>query len=325
MMNFVIQDFVAFELESNESILLISGENMTMLLSETGLNIEERYMTIHKSSDIFDWSNLNISIVSSKPYDHELTHGGGDELWIAMAIDPLEISVITNHEKIYLNLQPNQLCIHSPRAILKTVRRNESRVLHAFLKKDLLSEVLGDLFDRDIESINVTSKFGINDADMVQILKIFHNALLRPTEQHQMKMEYIARALIVDVFRKHLTLSGNGERKSFDRKLTMQQIRDVIGFIDENLLSTVMLSDLSTIAKLSRTSFIQQFKSTFNETPYQYIIRSRILKAQELLEKSNLPLVDIALLCGFTDQAHFSKYFRKIKSTTPSNYRRQFQ
>jgi AraC family transcriptional regulator len=293
-----------------------------MLLSETALNVD-RSMSVQKSTDALDWSNLNISIVDTKPYDYQLMHGGSDDLWISMTIDPLDISVITNRQKFDLNLAPNQLCIHAPYAVLGTVRKNESRLLHAFLKRNLLSEVLGELFDRDASDIEIVSRLGVNDADIAEMLQIFHNSLLRSPELHQMKMEYLARALAIDIFRKHLPLPHGRGAKVFDRRLTVRQIRNVIGHIQENLLSNVTLSDLSDISGLSRTTFIQQFKSTFKETPHQYIIRARILKAQELLVSTNIPMANIALTCGFFDQAHFSKYFRRITGTTPSTYRRQ--
>jgi len=56
-------------------------------------------------------------------------------------------------------------------------------------------------------------------------------------------------------------------------------------------------------------------------TPHQYLIQQRIERAKQLLKQSNDAIADIAILCGFNNHSHLSKYFRQLTGTTPSAYR----
>ncbi len=56
-------------------------------------------------------------------------------------------------------------------------------------------------------------------------------------------------------------------------------------------------------------------------TPHQYVIRRRIERAKQLLKQSDLRIVDIALACGFANQSHFSRHFRRIVGISPKEFR----
>src|SRR3546814_10177753 len=71
-------------------------------------------------------------------------------------------------------------------------------------------------------------------------------------------------------------------------------------------------------------------RSTRTDTlfPYTTLFRSwfvqrRVQHAEALLTGTQLPIVQIALECGFTDQAHFTKAFAKANGTTPARWRRR--
>lgn len=50
-------------------------------------------------------------------------------------------------------------------------------------------------------------------------------------------------------------------------------------------------------------------------------IYPRIEQAKKMLDRPNVDLVNIAIACGFSDQAHFSRTFKKIAGLTPKQYR----
>ncbi len=91
--------------------------------------------------------------------------------------------------------------------------------------------------------------------------------------------------------------------------------------IDANLETNVDLADLAAIADLSRCHFARAFKQSVGGTPHRYLMHRRLEKAQELLGGTELPLAEIALATGFSDQSHFSRRFRDHLGTTPSAFR----
>lgn len=96
----------------------------------------------------------------------------------------------------------------------------------------------------------------------------------------------------------------------------------VLEFIEAYLETDIQLEDLAKIAGISTFHFCRLFKQTMHITPHQYVIRRRIERAKKLLKQSNLRIVDIALACGFANQSHFSRHFRRIVGISPKTFQR---
>ena len=56
--------------------------------------------------------------------------------------------------------------------------------------------------------------------------------------------------------------------------------------------------------------------------PHRYLLEQRVRKAAELIERSEQPLISIALALGFADQSHFSRTFHALVGLTPCQFRR---
>jgi AraC-like DNA-binding protein len=73
---------------------------------------------------------------------------------------------------------------------------------------------------------------------------------------------------------------------------------------------------------LSAGHFSRTFRNSFGCSPLQYVMRRRMERAQGLMLSTNIPLAQIALDCGLSDQAHFSRLFRRIVGECPREWRR---
>jgi AraC family transcriptional regulator len=101
------------------------------------------------------------------------------------------------------------------------------------------------------------------------------------------------------------------------------QSRRVLDYIQEHLGTPIRVSDLSALLHRTDAHFSRLFKRTFGVSPHAYVLRRRIELASRLMIESTTPLSEIALKCGFTDQAHLSKRFRQQTGTTPAAWRRE--
>jgi AraC-like DNA-binding protein len=99
-------------------------------------------------------------------------------------------------------------------------------------------------------------------------------------------------------------------------------LRRVRAHIDANLEANIDLSDLAAVANLSRCHFARAFKQSAGATPHDYLVQRRLERAQELLADTEMPLAEIALATGFSDQSHFSRRFRERLQSSPSAFRR---
>jgi len=101
-------------------------------------------------------------------------------------------------------------------------------------------------------------------------------------------------------------------------------IKRLIGdYIEAHLAEPLTISQLAQQAHLSEYHFARMFSQSFGVTPRQYVLERRIEKARELVCQSSLPLAAIALECGFANQAHFTRLFRRNLGNTPGALRRQ--
>ncbi|WP_370649792.1 helix-turn-helix domain-containing protein [Neorhizobium galegae] len=76
------------------------------------------------------------------------------------------------------------------------------------------------------------------------------------------------------------------------------------------------------LCHLSVSHFSRAFKISFGDTPYNYILWRRIELAQRMIAQTDEPLSQVALACGFADQAHLCNVFRKFLGCTPMEWRR---
>jgi AraC family transcriptional regulator len=100
------------------------------------------------------------------------------------------------------------------------------------------------------------------------------------------------------------------------------QAKKAQAYIESHLEAPIGIGDLAALARLSRSYFSRAFKTTFGCAPQSFIQDRRIVHAQKLMLTSDEPLCAIALACGFSDQAHLSRIFRRLAGDSPNAWRR---
>jgi len=105
--------------------------------------------------------------------------------------------------------------------------------------------------------------------------------------------------------------------------LPPRMFRRVNEYIDAHLDSALNIPELAETLGISESHFARGFRNASGLTPHSYVMRRRLLRAQELLVQTNLPLVNIALATGFADQSHFSRRFHELTGVPPRAFRDQ--
>lgn len=85
-------------------------------------------------------------------------------------------------------------------------------------------------------------------------------------------------------------------------------------------VSLVSVEDLSAACGLSRWQVTRRFRQAFGVSPYRYHLMRRLDKARRSLALGAEP-AQVALDCGFADQAHFTRHFRKTFGMSPGRWR----
>jgi len=98
------------------------------------------------------------------------------------------------------------------------------------------------------------------------------------------------------------------------------QVRRALDHLQANITRDVPLADLAGIVKLSTSYFCRAFRTSVGVTPHQWQLNARIDMAKNLMVDTSHPLSMIALETGFSDQAHFSRVFRKVTGYNPLSW-----
>jgi len=124
-----------------------------------------------------------------------------------------------------------------------------------------------------------------------------------------------------------LLRSGAARRRLTERgparaALAKWKAKRVASHINDNLDKYLPLGELARFAGLSNSHFSRAFKGAFGKTPHAFIICRRVERARQEMLECRVSLSQFALSCGFTDQAHLARTFRRETGLTPSEWRR---
>ena len=98
-------------------------------------------------------------------------------------------------------------------------------------------------------------------------------------------------------------------------------LRRVREYIAAHLQQNISVRMLADVAGLSMFHFARTFKQSEGVTPHRFLLQSRLRRVQELLANTELPLSQIAIAAGFSDQSHCARRFREFVGVTPRRYR----
>lgn len=133
----------------------------------------------------------------------------------------------------------------------------------------------------------------------------------------------VATAMLHDQVEPSIAIRNGIQALPNAGRLAPWQTRTVKTFIDSSLGSTIRLRDCASKARLSASHFSRAFKATFGTTACDYIRQRRIEHSKQLMLLSGEPLSQIALACGFANQAHYCRAFRDVVGLSPNAWRRE--
>jgi AraC-like DNA-binding protein len=90
-------------------------------------------------------------------------------------------------------------------------------------------------------------------------------------------------------------------------------------FLDANVQNVVTSAELETVTGLSRYAVARHFRACLGTSPYRYLIMRRLDRVRSLI-RHGVPLVDAAVSCGFADQSHMTRHFKKVYGMSPGRW-----
>lgn len=113
-----------------------------------------------------------------------------------------------------------------------------------------------------------------------------------------------------------LSIKGGSPQKEYECSL---EIEDICTYMGEHFSERISIDDLCRLTALSKATLIRSFAKEKGISPYRYLENIRLGAAKRLLEKG-VPPVEAAMETGFSDQSHFTNFFRDYIGLTPKQY-----
>lgn len=102
------------------------------------------------------------------------------------------------------------------------------------------------------------------------------------------------------------------------------EIEPAVQFLRAHFTSKISIPELAEQVNLSVSSFERNFKKAYHMTVTEYIRYMRVKEGCDMLSNSRERIADIAVDCGYCDQSHFHRNFKRVMNTSPSKYRKQY-
>jgi transcriptional regulator GlxA family with amidase domain len=99
------------------------------------------------------------------------------------------------------------------------------------------------------------------------------------------------------------------------------KVLTIIELMEAHLSEPLSLIDIADDVGLSRRQIERLFRQEMGRSPARYYLEIRLDRARHLLIQSSLPVVEIAVACGFVSASHFSKCYREIYGKSPQQER----
>lgn len=95
------------------------------------------------------------------------------------------------------------------------------------------------------------------------------------------------------------------------------KILSIIEYMEANISEPLPLFDIAGFVGLSRRQIERLFQNHMGRSPARYYLEIRLDRARHLLMQSSLPVVEVAIACGFISSSHFSKSYRELYAKSP--------
>jgi len=158
------------------------------------------------------------------------------------------------------------------------------------------------------------------DPDLSQAAQQLVTALQAGGLASAVMFESLARVFLVKLIERYGL--AHTEDYAFSRSFTARHYRAVLELVQARYGDKLSLEDMAQAAGLSPFHFARLFKTTIGLPPYQFVMRYRVEQAQRRLGDPAQVMSDVALQCGFSDQAHFSRVFKSVTGQTPKAWRK---
>jgi len=209
-----------------------------------------------------------------------------------------------------LSLIPASLDAHGQATGIRFIR-------HLMLQFD--GQTLARMMDDEIDLTDAFApRLMFSDPGIMHLAQLFAEECANGEPESQLYGDTLSIALVLALSR----LNTSKDQSIKHGQLAPWQIHRVTEYFTAHLADDIQLQTVSDLVKLSRSYFSRAFKISTGFAPHQWLLQARVAKGKQLLLESGLPLAQIAVDLGFSDQSHFTRAFGRATGQSPRAWQR---
>jgi len=221
---------------------------------------------------------------------------------------------------LHERLAPGDVSLLTRAADSHWVWDSNIEVVHVYLTQDELAATCKQMYERDVQDVELHDEIRADDPAIHRTAMLIAQEAAHGGAGSGLLVESLSCQLAVHILRRHAHVLFRETHAQ--EGLTFRQERAVRDYIHEHLGDDLTLDELAGSVALSRYHFARRFRVSTGTTPHEYVLQQRVARARTLLTRTNYSLLDIALTCGFADQSHLNRVFKKHAGVPPGQYRR---
>ncbi len=173
-------------------------------------------------------------------------------------------------------------------------------------------DVSADIFAIDRNCVTCAGGMAALDM-MLRVIAIQHGA-------------YLAHEIAEVALYQNIRSGESAQRHDLETRtgISNTKILDAIRIMDLHIEDPLSCQQLAMTVNLSPRQLERLFRRHFDCTPGQYYLKLRLETARDLLRRTNRPVLDVAIACGFASTSHFTKCYRERYSCTPTEERQSY-
>ena len=197
--------------------------------------------------------------------------------------------------------------------------RQEDQYLRIRIAPEFLQQVAQEAAEITIDEAKLLPEFRIRNPHIEQLGGMLLDEIKNGGLAGAFYVESITNALAIQLLRHVSEIQSC--INSYGATLSDRQLLQVTDYVNDCLEQDIRLSDLAALLRMSKFQFSRRFKQSIGITPHQYVLQKRIERAKHLLKETDLPVMKIAMLCGFSSHSHLGKLIRQYTGLSPRAYR----
>jgi AraC family transcriptional regulator len=179
------------------------------------------------------------------------------------------------------------------------------------------------MINRDPKHIELLPRFGERDPLIVSLMRGIIDALRDEDQTARPYVDYLSRALAARLIRQYSTATISANLAA--APIAKANLNNAMDFIEANFDQSIGLPAIAEAAGLSVSHFARQFRAAVGDAPHQYLLRRRVEHAKQRLAKTETTIAEIAFACGFANQEHLTRVFKRACGFSPAAYRKAFR